>query len=340
MTVVKEDSMGSQPPRRKRGLLAKLLVSTSVLVLGVIGYEAYYRYHNYGLAGFSPTLMRSFRLMGDSGLIRASEYPDLRIQLRPNLRARFKFAVFNTNSQGLRDEEYSLEKPEGTFRIAFVGDSYTMRSGVEIEDVYHSVLETSLNRDASGVRYECINFGVGSFGLLDYFGTIKDRVLAYSPDLIVIGLTSTDDVPPPDGYLETPFVKRPDIAPSFLRLTFVQRLLEEHPPNETPREERTEYQREMLGRIRGVVPRETGLFCVFLSTNFVDRERRSTARFERLAKSFDIGYLDTTVLFEGKDSLDYQILPIDRHPNVAGHAIYAEALEKALRDGGWLKPRR
>ena len=46
--------------------------------------------------------------------------------------------------QGLRDQEYDLQKTKNTFRVVVVGDSYTMPAGVSIEDAYHTLLEEEI----------------------------------------------------------------------------------------------------------------------------------------------------------------------------------------------------
>ena len=41
-----------------------------------------------------------------------------------------------TNSSGFRGKEFSFSKPKDTFRIAFIGDSFTFGEGVRLEDTY------------------------------------------------------------------------------------------------------------------------------------------------------------------------------------------------------------
>ena len=60
---------------------------------------------------------------------------------------------FITNSQGLRDDETSLEAPS----IIFLGDSYTLGWGVEQEDTYVLVVER-----LTGLK--ALNTGVSSYG--------------------------------------------------------------------------------------------------------------------------------------------------------------------------------
>ena len=53
------------------------------------------------------------------------------------------------NSLGYRDFEYSLERPNNTFRILMLGDSMTFGSGIDkISDTYPKQLEVLLNKDS------------------------------------------------------------------------------------------------------------------------------------------------------------------------------------------------
>ena len=53
---------------------------------------------------------------------------------------------WRTNDQGMRDRNYSLKKPPGTFRVALVGDSIGAGWGVNAEDRFESILEEALER--------------------------------------------------------------------------------------------------------------------------------------------------------------------------------------------------
>jgi hypothetical protein len=48
--------------------------------------------------------------------------------------------TYRINSKGLRDDETTYEKPEGTFRIVLLGDSRTFGYGVPIEKHFSTLL--------------------------------------------------------------------------------------------------------------------------------------------------------------------------------------------------------
>ena len=99
------------------------------------------------------------------------------------------------NSQGLRGPETTHEKPPATFRILNLGDSIVMGWGVREEATYGRRLEVVLNEESSGdLRFEVINAGVPGWNLENSLAYLQAEGLKYEPDLILLGLTLTNDV--------------------------------------------------------------------------------------------------------------------------------------------------
>jgi lysophospholipase L1-like esterase len=86
------------------------------------------------------------------------------------------------NSEGWHDVEHEREKPPGTVRILFVGDSLT-QGYVPLEDLYTRRLETLLN--ASGHAAEVISMGEGGFATDQALEIILRESAAYAPDWVV-----------------------------------------------------------------------------------------------------------------------------------------------------------
>ena len=80
----------------------------------------------------------------------------------------FKLAPFRTSSQGFTIGSTPWAKPPGTHRAVVVGDSFTMPSGVALEDAFHTVAENHLNAQDDGTSYEVINFGVAGYDPSQY----------------------------------------------------------------------------------------------------------------------------------------------------------------------------
>ncbi len=100
------------------------------------------------------------------------------------------------NSEGLRDREHTKAKPAGTFRIALLGDSYSEALQVAVEESYWALLEKKL-QDCSafdGRKIEIINFGVSGYGTGQELLTWRERVWDYSPDLVMLQITTNNDI--------------------------------------------------------------------------------------------------------------------------------------------------
>jgi hypothetical protein len=148
---------------KKKKNLGNLLLLVLSSVLGLLLMEIAYRFYLFGWDSFSIEKMNSVNALGLTGLLQPSSNSDLIWELKPNVDTYFKLVPFVTNSRGQRDREYSLETPAGVFRVAVLGDSFTLPSGVAIEDAYHSILEDRLNAGESATNYEFINFAVGAY---------------------------------------------------------------------------------------------------------------------------------------------------------------------------------
>ena len=109
-------------------------------------------------------------------------------ELVPNTQLVFMSQPLTTNRWGMRDKERALAKPTGTYRIAILGPSHVMGSGVSDADTIPNLLEKRLNAStgSSGMRYEVLNFGVAGFSLTKQLALLDDRVFAFHPDAVFI----------------------------------------------------------------------------------------------------------------------------------------------------------
>jgi hypothetical protein len=169
-----------------------LLLAGSILLLLFILEVGVVRPWAFGSAAFSVTRMNSLGPLGHSKLTRPSNIPGLWYEFKPNLDAIYQLAPFKTNSHGMPDVEVSIEKPQGTYRVAVLGDSVSMAYGVPHELNYHSRLETHLNQSKPYLRFEFLNFAVGGYGLPQYTALLKHKVLQFDPDMIMVGVYLND----------------------------------------------------------------------------------------------------------------------------------------------------
>jgi hypothetical protein len=183
---------------RVRRILAKLWLILFGLVFGCLLAEVTLRVAGYSYPEFyQPDETRGYAL-------------------RPNMEGWYRKegrAYVRINSDGLRDREHAIAKPANTIRIAVIGDSYPEALPVGIEETYWSLLAGRLEQCATlaGKRVEVINFGVSGYGTAQELITVRERVWRYSPDLVLLSMTTNNDIS--DNLRE---LKKTDQVPYFL----------------------------------------------------------------------------------------------------------------------------
>lgn len=97
------------------------------------------------------------------------------------------------NSYGLRSPETTIEKPPGTYRILFLGDSFTQGYGVNLEEAFPQLVEKELNGHFKNkFKVEVINSGVPNYSpLLEYLYLINEGY-KFKPDLVILEFDLTD----------------------------------------------------------------------------------------------------------------------------------------------------
>jgi lysophospholipase L1-like esterase len=205
-------------PARSKELLKNLALLCGTLLLCFIALEAVLAFLESRRPGAGKTLQQALeeseRVMPDPGmhvhsvrgLVRNSDVPGLVFELKPGLEATFKGAPVRINSHGYHDLERTLEKPEGTWRIAALGDSVTFGWGVPLEHVFTQKMEQRLNQRPDNYDYEVLNFGVPAYNTAQEVTDFAARGLAYDPDVVLLVFVDNDfaaanfvDAPAPEG---------------------------------------------------------------------------------------------------------------------------------------------
>lgn len=121
--------------------------------------------------------------------------PDLGWRNIPNWQATTNGRKLTINSRGLRDREYSYEKPPGVRRILVLGDSFVWGYGVGDDEIFTEVLERRLERSPphAGVRYEVLNTGVSGWGTDQEYLFLRREGFRYRPDVVVLAFFIVND---------------------------------------------------------------------------------------------------------------------------------------------------
>jgi lysophospholipase L1-like esterase len=114
------------------------------------------------------------------------------------------------NRDGLRGPETTLEPPRGTYRIALLGDSFIEAFEVPYQNTVGEVIERRLSA-LRGTPVEVLNFGVGGYGTAQELLTLRHKVWKYSPDLVLLAVTTGNDIS--DNYRP---LKRSEYVPYYV----------------------------------------------------------------------------------------------------------------------------
>ena len=110
----------------------------------------------------------------------------LRSELIPFASVTFKGAPLHINRWGMRSRDCEQTKPAGTIRVALLGGSPVMGSGVGDDETFAAILEDRLNREARrGKHYEILNFGVGGYSILQRLYALEKKVFQFNPDVVL-----------------------------------------------------------------------------------------------------------------------------------------------------------
>lgn len=116
-------------------------------------------------------------------------------ELIPDKETLNKGVVIRANRWGYRGPDWTREKPPGVIRIAFAGGSNVMGSGVAYEQGFVHQLQERLNRErpaGADIRYETLNFAIDGYFLPHNCYVIREEMLPFQPDLIVLVSTMHD----------------------------------------------------------------------------------------------------------------------------------------------------
>ncbi len=98
-------------------------------------------------------------------------------------------AVYTINSDSLNERfNYFVKKPEDTYRIITIGDSFTFGQYINTQENYSELLEDNLNNRLTcpGIKkFEVINLGVEGYDVAYTVERFIKRGIKYNPDLVI-----------------------------------------------------------------------------------------------------------------------------------------------------------
>lgn len=303
-----------------------------------------------------------------------SKIPGLFYELKPGSSVVIDDAPNAISSLGMRDREVARQKADGIFRIAVVGDSLTYGWRVAIEDCYVKKLEDLLNQHSAGGRgdsspgrrIEVLNFGVSGYNTEQELIVLKEKVLGFEPDLVIVGFVPNDILF--STSVEAIVFAERDRAFGRQALE-AERLLDEYTPRKAEQalpqwiswsklvcvvwqrienarkgdflvsyyrnSERWSALKNALRNIKTLLD-ENGIpvFVALIPEDYriVFNKTREEVHEKLIAALTELGFphIDLVHAYDGESVGDLIINDQDPHPNALGHAIAAQAIHQAL----------
>jgi lysophospholipase L1-like esterase len=105
-------------------------------------------------------------------------------------------AFIEINRYGFRHGDREPRKPNGTFRIAVLGDSFIEAFQVPEQETFCAVLERELNGCGAvgNQSVQVLNFGVSGYGTAQELLMLRHHVWQYEPDLVVLAFFAGNDL--------------------------------------------------------------------------------------------------------------------------------------------------
>ena len=257
----------------------------------------------------------------------------------PSTEVMFKNARLTTNRWAMRDRDYEKTKSPRTFRIAIVGASHTLGSGVEDHESYENVAEDRLNREYTHLDYdqfEILNFAVGGYGPMSRLATLEQRILEFKPDAVIwAGIDDFRWI-----VFEMSHANRMglDILPYDLPREVAKKAgFEPGLPQIVTDERIKPYTPELISWVYGrfaEICRENEIepLAVYFARPENEREDVRLAEQKQLAGEAGMTLLDMSGVYDGQDLKSLWVAAWDRHPNATGHQLLAEKFYPSLVD--------
>lgn len=266
--------------------------------------------------------------------------PFQRFRLRPGADLDYKGARLGVNELGLRDRPTTIEKPAGTRRVAMVGASILMGSGVPVGETFENRVEDAVAQGVLGNRgpVEFLNFGVAGYRLDQLADVVVSRLEPFDPDAVVLVLNDLAVNPNWSRHIAWLVQESRDLRHDFVRDAVAAAGVSSD-DDARVLAARLEPQRDAVieGALRLAIDwceaRDIPLVLMTLAqpsrtSTFPDR----VDEIRPLLDALDLEILEVADAFDTHpDPESLWIRPWDRHPTSEGNRILAERLLQAMR---------
>jgi hypothetical protein len=245
---------------------------------------------------------------------------------------------WSTNAQGMRDREYAVDKPAGTFRIAMVGDSIAAGWGVNVDHRFESILERQWDersRRAGGPAVEVIDTAVPGHAPGQRWHHFQRVGWPMRPDLVICESTEAD-LGWDERRLRYVLARGQGFGSPLYRDVLADSGVE---PGWSPDEYKHAlhpHHREVLaGAYRAMAAdgaaRGVPIVWVLIPRVGQPSDPAQHDAIRAMARSAGFAHVvDASDAYDGLDPARLAVVPDDFHPNADGHARLARRLDEVL----------
>jgi hypothetical protein len=240
----------------------------------------------------------------------------------------------------MHDDEFPLPRPEGVYRIALLGDSHVMATGVDRDHDFETITEKLLNRDiqdqsSDGVkpRIEILNFAFEGYAPNLQVWNLENKALAFEPSAVFL-VGHPDDAKRAVYHLVQLLREGIEPAYPFVREILKRENVEKDTPDPIVRRRLAPYGEELmkwsLERIVQIC-KERGMPAVYVLVPEVTMPTDGRIECDRAEKAGFI-VLNLADVYAGRARKELYLSAWDTHPNVRGHELLAERLHGLIRE--------
>jgi D-alanyl-lipoteichoic acid acyltransferase DltB (MBOAT superfamily) len=256
-------------------------------------------------------------------------------ELIPSMQMSYKGTMFKTNRWGMRDIDFEVAKPAGTYRFAVFGPSDSMGTGVEADQTFSSVFRDRMNEAGLARQYQVLNFSASNYTPIQHLTSLERRALQFTLDAAIL-VGHDDDENRVIRHVASALARHVEIPYPFIKDLAVkagvaadmteQEILERLRPYSGEAARWTYKRFAEVCREHQIVP--VWLFLPFL----VQDVKAADPALMTDAKNAGFVIVDLSRLYHDKKVADFRVAPWDHHhPNVVGHSMIADRLMTSLR---------
>ena len=246
-----------------------------------------------------------------------------------------------TNSHGMPDLEYPIERRPGTRRLALLGDSVTRGQGAPFGESYEALLERHLNElyGAGAPTYELLNFSSTGYRLTQMVDVALEKVPRFSPDVYVVCLTRLSVSRKWGDHVAQLVYDGVDLKYPFLRRLATDANLDSRDPPATMDAKLASYRlsatRWAITAIQEKAKSQGAEVLVLLvpTVSGSDELQRAFSGVPEILAELDVPTIDLLDTFDDVDELlPFMVVDGNIHPNRDGHRRIFEQIQKRLTD--------